>query len=1285
MGISYFSPFWRDPRRILSTFAAITILFPFVGRCGETIPYPHIPFTSTPIEIDGDASDWKGEWLEFELTNLINDTAKIPKKDFHPRIHLAWNDDGLLCFISVLDDKIVPTDRRDRPQNADGLTFAVADVNNNDRVNALEAAAYFKDGESCVFEMWRFRDDKDVMSKLKVAMKKTDTGYDIEALIPWKTFRMKDIPPKKGDRVSLQIIVRDADTPAERGRPAKKTWLMQKFFYNCPWRFTRTVELSDKASAHPDAYASLQYRDGGLKLDIRAAPALAGKKYSLEIGGETVAEGTLEDGGVEAFAKGVPVRLPEKALKEGEFVPRPAIDGETIRILVTTDYKPASLPLEVDPVKTDNGKWTIGFDLGKPPSDCILSSPEISYILLDTDTGKIVKAGETPLSNKLELDIPEKGNHRLEATIFDPLPIAGAAIIFKDGKIVRPKKLRDKPPTIVIPIMLDGRNETNQACFVNTLNTMIGSSLVKRYECVVLNRASALDLKTERDIGAARAVEKGSATTTGVPVADYVVRLRSKKNRTKNPLIWDDVKGFIYPLRDATESSKEFSTPIPYIDVIADIIAQNLGLRKRVENRDGAPHTEGKQKWAVLPFFNLADRSIFLGQAGIDKESPIVVEMALKEMDGSPDLVDHKEINKILNEITMAAGNVSFASMSSIARIAKADRALLVNISSISVCLSERSLRRVDVLSVDPLTNAVIDSESAISWYFDTADTAARLAKKIVRRNRPSIPLEPAPLPLREKEAMLLFEDLYSSSNYRYYPPTWAIYVLRQSDAAYALAPDSPKITTNILKFLFHNTRMATRASASQKKRFAHLVRQLAISAPRDSLDADPETLETRFKIAAGGEKARFEALKDNYIPKSWSEQWRFRTAIVRLLESYIKRKEYDKALKLLEQVKFKNALPLVHIRLYEGMGKPEKLLDYMENEFDRGLAYRLFPRKRSGLVRIEEAAGRYLRLIRKLRGPEYAYDMAFKKLTPAAFSCPWTAFEIGKILSAIGDEEYMGKAKLCLESVNNPGSIEHIAALERRKPDEIKKEIEEALAAIKGKYDPKYAKYYKCRDVNPTPKDLKVYFQPVGVKAPDKFKKAAKLLSDYYGTEFVVLDNIPLPENKSKFFIKKTGRYSQLAVMDYGYAKTTLRDDALLFIIVTDLECVTHDKEMRYVHNQLNWGCAKKGRGIIYQSPLAGNNPQTIAKSQVRFIEFLISKLYAHQGLERRNFMGISFIPQDIFADLGDFARLEFGRVKLGMSWGSVQHYKDETDFNIVKKGMDAMMEEIKSKRSDK
>jgi len=593
-------------------------------------------------------------------------------------------------------------------------------------------------------------------------------------------------------------------------------------------------------------------------------------------------------------------------------------------------------------------------------------------------------------------------------------------------------------------------------------------------------------------------------------------------------------------------------------------------------------------------------------------------------------------------------------------------------------------LRRVDVLSVDPSTNAVIDSESAISWYFDTADTAARLAKKIVRRNRPSVPLEPSPLPLREKEATLLLEDLDNSSNYRYYPPTWAIYVLRQCDAAYALAPDSPKITTKILRFLLSSTRMVSYASASQKKRFAHLVRQVAISTPRNSLDADPETLETRFKIAVGGETALLKALNDNYIPKSWSEQWRFRNAIVRLLDARIEKKEYDKALKLLEQIKFRNALPLVHIRLYEGMGEPEKILDYMENEFDKRLSYRLIPRKDSGITRIEETAGRYLRLARKARGPKYAYDMAFKNLTPAAFSRPWTTFEMGKILSAIGGEEHMGKAKLCLDSVNNPGAIKHIAVREGSKPDEIKKEIEKALASIKGKYDPKYAKYYKCREVNPMPKDLKVYLQPVGVKFPDKFKKAAKLLSDYYGTEFVVLDNIPLPENKSKFFIKKVGRYSQLAVMDYGYAKTTLRDDALLFIILTDLECVTHDKQMKHVRNTLNWGCAEQGRGIIYQSPLAGNNPQSIAKSQVRFIEFLISRLYAYQGLKRRNFMGISFIPQDIFADLGDSTRLEFGRVKLGMSWGSAQHYKDETDFNIVKKGMDAMMEGIKSKRSD-
>jgi hypothetical protein len=1240
-------------------------------------PVLDIPLITNPVKIDGDVSDWQDNGLRRSLTVLLNSTLEHTAKDFYPSVRVAWCDKGILLFISVMDDDLVSTSNPEEFDRGDGIELGLHNADGG-AANLLQSALFFQNEKSVVFKMWKLAKLPEKLQEIKIEAKKSDIGYDVEILLPWSCFFIKNTP-SVGNIIHLQIAVRDLDSRKSERGSLKRSWHMRKYVYSADWECTRPLRLSEKASELLDARASAQYRDGGFVLDISASKNLSGKKFTAEMRGKLLAEGVLQESEIEAVVKNIPLSIPKDILLKELKI---SVDGNFIPCFKNTDYVPAALNANILAEKTGEGFISCSFAIDNPPEDLMLVNPRLEVFVVNEDTDQISFHQKIPYGEKLVIPLEKKGRFRIMASLQDPLSIGAATLLVNDGEIV-PRKQCEKIPVIVIPTALDCRNASTMACFVNTINRTISSSLSKKYDCIMLNRAQSLDMKTEKDIGNISAVIEGD-NATGLPAADHIVVIRlqkPKKQALYDPLM--TVEMFIYSLENNDVPVKSISSPIANTDALADIIAYELGLRKK--DKKETQKSTGNLKWAILPFFNLADKKLFQTLGGLDAEMPVLVELALQNSDPPVDLVDHKAMQKVLDEITMATGGVSFNSVSSIAKIVKADRALLFSVSDQARRIFERDLECVDALLVDPANNAIIDAESAICWHGNLAEIAATIAKKLVKRNQESVKLPPASTAMRHKEAELLLQEVKNTGNYSYFPASWSAFALQEFESVYALAYDNPEMMGRVITLLKNFlVSFGKRSAPMQKHRFAYLAKQALKHTNVSYLKTDPEMLMISILYSLGHDMEAIKLLEEKAksLPKEESAQWRARAAFELLIKEYIKKKEYSKALDVLNNFYYRDIFPFLYIEIYQKINEPEKELAFLEKlnwkHFKSAIGTNDTTKALRAKVAIE-----YINLAKRLKGSQYIDKALTETIPKSVAATEAVAFERAKLKIEIGGAENIGMADLYLNAVNNDSSVYEISLAEDKSPKEIQKEINDLLSKITGKSDPKYTKYYTGKELNPMPENLKFYLQPLGMKSTDELKKAAVLAGDFFGTKVVVLDNIPLPIDNSEFFIKDLGRYDLRKLMYYAGKKALFPDDALIFLFITDLECVFSCQDCGKVHkNVLTEALWFDDAGAAITCSQY-KTTSDLAKNIVKFVPFFVMKTYNLQGLNRENYALSSMCPDSIYTANTRHVDKILHYLKLGMDYESIKHYED-IDFKVVKAGMDKTIVRIKSKQQN-
>ncbi len=188
-----------------------------------------IPFKpDPPFAIDGDLGDWANVPGVF----VMKDAAQVVwgrgawkgPDDLRAKAQLAWRYDHLFLAVRVVDDQLRQTQRGDGIWRGDHVELyldAQPDLEPSRKLFgkgqfqfAFSPGNFLKTGDAltdCAPEAYCFRPRGGSVKGVKLAAQKTESGWTIEAAIPWSLLGVRR--PAKGMTLRFEIAVGDTDSP----------------------------------------------------------------------------------------------------------------------------------------------------------------------------------------------------------------------------------------------------------------------------------------------------------------------------------------------------------------------------------------------------------------------------------------------------------------------------------------------------------------------------------------------------------------------------------------------------------------------------------------------------------------------------------------------------------------------------------------------------------------------------------------------------------------------------------------------------------------------------------------------------------------------------------------------------------------------------------------------------------------------------------------------------------------------------------------------------------------
>lgn len=172
-----------------------------------------VPFAED-IQIDGQTGDWRQVGVDQGRLPAAEDHHDAGPDDLDARLSLAWNDQGLLVLVQVIDDVVVESAGSAELYLQDSVElFMVDGANKVQHVIAPGIAAGVKGPRLQDFDHRQNAQLKRAHpARITAKARKTNGGYTVEALLPWDVL---DIDPRVGTRLRVQVMVNDADSPTE--------------------------------------------------------------------------------------------------------------------------------------------------------------------------------------------------------------------------------------------------------------------------------------------------------------------------------------------------------------------------------------------------------------------------------------------------------------------------------------------------------------------------------------------------------------------------------------------------------------------------------------------------------------------------------------------------------------------------------------------------------------------------------------------------------------------------------------------------------------------------------------------------------------------------------------------------------------------------------------------------------------------------------------------------------------------------------------------------------------
>lgn len=247
------------------------------------------------VAIDGDAADWKEDGFRVDV--LVPAEGPIPDRvDCGAAMRLGWNEAGLLVLLEVAGRDWNEADRQDELWKRDSVELFLAPrTGAGDQCQWLVAPGMdpkFPEPRTNLHDHRNAPGLKGRPAEAVVGRVKTDTGYRLEALLPWGSL---GIEPQSGREVAFQVVVNSHER--DRRPQDRLAWfpMLGTFQDN---RMMHRLRLSNMCSPPVAARALVRVnrREGRTECEVIAPAALAGRPVRLRSARRTVAGGRLTAG-----------------------------------------------------------------------------------------------------------------------------------------------------------------------------------------------------------------------------------------------------------------------------------------------------------------------------------------------------------------------------------------------------------------------------------------------------------------------------------------------------------------------------------------------------------------------------------------------------------------------------------------------------------------------------------------------------------------------------------------------------------------------------------------------------------------------------------------------------------------------------------------------------------------------------------------------------------------------------------------------------------------------------
>ncbi|OGV31591.1 MAG: hypothetical protein A2020_15155 [Lentisphaerae bacterium GWF2_45_14] len=736
---------------------------------------------------------------------------------------------------------------------------------------------------------------------------------------------------------------------------------------------------------------------------------------------------------------------------------------------------------------------------------------------------KLLSTVESGLGESKKLDIPNSGEFTITVELenyYGDL-IGRRTIAYKDGKEENLSQ-DGKPVTLAVASFLDFTG-TIPAHVIVTIaaRDRVVSDLVQNYDCVIISRANGLTLSTENMLNRLNA--SGNEAPSGfIPAADYAIIGHFTMNTVLDNGYKDDfiTSLFITDLRN--NDNKEIKDVFKgeyrtgYNEEIVPEIAAKLKLRPRTKKHLPMTEKQIDETWAVLPFSKLVSSDSY-AIAESDPELSMKMELALQESGKIKRIVDHSEIDKIMQEakISMANG-ISESTAAGIARILGAEKVVTGQISKSKFREDERY--RIDLLLIDGKKAVVLDAVSAICEQSSVEKTASTLLMKFTQRKY-TVPAFTNQSPeMRIKEAKIYIDFIKGIADHNARDYLAVREGLTLAEAAYMLINDNPAWTYWVADRLLYKIMYNyddTVQTTEEGKKAADLMEKMLGNLSPSKETPEPLIMRADAQLRRGNyEKAI--SLVNRYLKETKLPINTF--AYYLKAKAYYAMKDYVKSLEFAKKCDERDCRRLV-IDLYWMLGDEENEFKMLDENGSHSLTSSL----------------RFMILARKFKGSEYAlkrYDkLPFDRRPEMRLQKVKCLLELNRKSEAAVLLNGLQNVKLSSSTDKKAFDGDVETALNNLKDIQIEWKTPVQVRKISDKY--------------------KLYIRPLGITDTGIINDTAKELEKRLEVKVVVLPAIPMPDDSASY-VKTYGQYDISYVMKRIIRVFPVPEDAIMLVHIT-------------------------------------------------------------------------------------------------------------------------------------